>query len=280
MCGIVGMTVTAGAARLAAVEAVRRMASTIVHRGPDDEGVHADEHVVLGMRRLSIIDLSGGHQPICNEDETLWVVCNGEIYNFQGVRADLQRRGHRFRTGSDVEVHRCTRTRSTAIASSITSPACSPSRCGTTRRSRLILARDRLGIKPLYYTHRSTASSPSARRSRRCWRCRRCRRGVDRDALRDYLTLGYCRRAEHDFRRHPQAAARDRAGLGRARGCAIETLLVSRRIASTQIAAAKRTGSSCMRSELKRAVREHMVSDVPIGAFLSAAASTRARSSR
>lgn len=97
------MTMPAGA-RQATLEAVRRMAGAIVHRGPDDEGVYAGERAVIGMRRLSIIDLSGGHQPIANEDETLWVVCNGEIYNFQSVRAGLERAGHRFRTGSDVEV--------------------------------------------------------------------------------------------------------------------------------------------------------------------------------
>src|SRR5262245_14334395 len=103
MCGIVGIARQQHAPAIG-VEVVRRMASAITHRGPDDDGFFAAGPVALGMRRLSIIDLEHGHQPIPNEDKTLWVVCNGEIYNFQSVRADLQRAGHRFRTGSDVEV--------------------------------------------------------------------------------------------------------------------------------------------------------------------------------
>src|SRR5205814_7880675 len=78
MCGIVGLTFNAGA-RASAVETVRCMNAAIVHRGPDDEGILAAERVVLGMRRLSIIDLAAGHQPIANEDETVWIICNGEI---------------------------------------------------------------------------------------------------------------------------------------------------------------------------------------------------------
>src|SRR5690348_17952701 len=92
MCGIVGIARGTSAAPLAPEE-VRRMAAAIVHRGPDDEGFYRNEDVILGMRRLSIIDLSGGHQPISNEDDSLHVVCNGEIYNFRELRADLQRRG-------------------------------------------------------------------------------------------------------------------------------------------------------------------------------------------
>jgi len=77
---------------------VHRMCQTIVHRGPDDEGIYAKGPVGIGMRRLSIIDLSGGHQPIHNEDETVWVVYNGEIYNFPDVRRELEQLGHKFYT--------------------------------------------------------------------------------------------------------------------------------------------------------------------------------------
>src|ERR1700722_11704823 len=82
------------------------MCAVLHHRGPDDEGQHTDyaTGVSIGMRRLSIIDVEGGHQPICNEDRSVWVVCNGEIYNHSRLRADLQRRGHRFATSSDTEV--------------------------------------------------------------------------------------------------------------------------------------------------------------------------------
>src|SRR5579862_8362851 len=85
-------------------ELVHQMARTMVHRGPDDEGYFFDGAVGLGFRRLSIIDLSGGHQPMSDEGETVWVVFNGEIYNYLELRSELEGRGHRFRTRSDTEV--------------------------------------------------------------------------------------------------------------------------------------------------------------------------------
>ena len=102
MCGIYGFLELDGAPALGA--RLDGMAARTVHRGPDDEGRHVDGPVALGMRRLSIIDLSGGHQPLTNEDGTLWLVANGEIYNFRELRAELVAQGHRFRTGSDCEV--------------------------------------------------------------------------------------------------------------------------------------------------------------------------------
>ena len=80
------------------------MGDITAHRGPDDEGQHIDGHCGIAMRRLSIIDLAGGHQPIANADGTLVLVCNGEIYNFRELRAELQAAGHAFKTGSDSEV--------------------------------------------------------------------------------------------------------------------------------------------------------------------------------
>lgn len=89
MCGIVGMAQLDGRRRYTPTD-VRRMADKIVHRGPDDDGIHDGGAAILGMRRLSIIDLGGGHQPIANEDGTIWVVCNGEIYNFRRLRQTLE----------------------------------------------------------------------------------------------------------------------------------------------------------------------------------------------
>src|SRR5882757_8708630 len=102
MCGIAGIIGRKDEAVIS--EQVRRMTDTIVHRGPDDEGIHVRGNVGLGMRRLSIIDLSGGRQPIYNEDGTVAVVFNGEIYNFLELRQELEGRGHQFRTHSDTEV--------------------------------------------------------------------------------------------------------------------------------------------------------------------------------
>src|SRR5438477_7238061 len=101
MCGIAGILSLDG--RPVAAEDVRSMCDAIVHRGPDDEGFFIRPDVGLGMRRLSIIDLHTGHQPMSNEDGTVWVVFNGEIYDFQRLRNNLISRGHRFTTQSDTE---------------------------------------------------------------------------------------------------------------------------------------------------------------------------------
>jgi len=131
-------------------EVVHRMCQTIVHRGPDDEGVYVRGPVGLGMRRLSIIDLSGGKQPIHNEDETIWIVFNGEIYNFPELRRELEARGHRFYTHSDTEV--------IVHLYEESGPDCIKKLRGMftialydDRNGTLLLARDRLGKKPLHY---------------------------------------------------------------------------------------------------------------------------------
>jgi asparagine synthase (glutamine-hydrolysing) len=93
MCGIAGYI---GGQFPAKSEEVHQMCQAIVHRGPDDEGIYARGPAALGMRRLSIIDVAGGHQPIHNEDQTIWVVFNGEIYNFPELRRELEQKGHKF----------------------------------------------------------------------------------------------------------------------------------------------------------------------------------------
>jgi asparagine synthase (glutamine-hydrolysing) len=130
---------------------VRRMCAAIRHRGPDDEGIHVEEGVALGMRRLSIIDVATGQQPIANEDGTVRVVFNGEIYNYVSLRADLKARGHRFSTASDTEtiVHAYEEWGEDAFAMLRGMFAIAL----WDRRNRvLLLARDRVGIKPLHYS--------------------------------------------------------------------------------------------------------------------------------
>src|SRR5688572_3281881 len=102
MCGIAGIVGTAG--KPATFEELKRMCDAMTHRGPDDEGFYINTEVGLGMRRLKIIDLESGSQPIRNEDGSVWVVLNGEIYNFKELRHDLERRGHVFYTACDTEV--------------------------------------------------------------------------------------------------------------------------------------------------------------------------------
>ncbi len=149
MCGICGM-LNFNRDEKVEESVVRQMCKVITHRGPDDEGVYVQENVGIGMRRLSIIDLAGGHQPICNEDGTVWIVFNGEIYNYQSVRAELIRKGHQFSTNSDTETilhafeeygEACPEKLNGMFAFAIWDD----------RNKRLFMARDRLGIKPLYY---------------------------------------------------------------------------------------------------------------------------------
>src|SRR5438094_762286 len=102
MCGIAGQF---NFERLEAVEpeTIRRMARSIEHRGPDDEGYFLEGPIGFGFRRLSIIDLAGGHQPMSDSEQTVWVIFNGEIYNFKQLRVELEQHGHRFRTQCDTE---------------------------------------------------------------------------------------------------------------------------------------------------------------------------------
>src|ERR1700722_2573936 len=103
MCGIAGIFKTEPDSRVDQAT-IHRMCQSIIHRGPDDEGIYLNDGVGLGIRRLSIIDVSGGRQPIHNEDKTVWVVFNGEIYNFRELRRELEQAGHRFYTNTDTEV--------------------------------------------------------------------------------------------------------------------------------------------------------------------------------
>jgi asparagine synthase (glutamine-hydrolysing) len=102
MCGICGVFHSDRARRVNR-DMLVRMNQQIVHRGPDDDGFFVEENVGLAMRRLSIIDIQTGHQPLSNEDSSVWIVFNGEIYNHQDLRKDLESRGHRYRSKSDTE---------------------------------------------------------------------------------------------------------------------------------------------------------------------------------
>jgi len=103
MCGIAGAAWT-DVGRALGNDQLNAMMDRIAHRGPDDSGIFRDGHAALGFRRLSIVDLEGGHQPLSNEDGTVWVVFNGEIYNFPGLRRRLEARGHTLRSHGDTEV--------------------------------------------------------------------------------------------------------------------------------------------------------------------------------
>ena len=149
MCGICGIASPVGVPDL---DRLAAMSAALVHRGPDSAGEHADGPVAIAARRLSIIDLAGGDQPIANEDGSCVVVQNGEIYNYPELRRELEREGHVFATHSDTEVlvhlyeqhgPEFARRLRGMFAVAI----------WDARVRRLVLARDRYGIKPLYYRH-------------------------------------------------------------------------------------------------------------------------------
>src|SRR3984893_14251915 len=160
MCGICGAI---GIERSEVGEAItRRMMEALWHRGPDEDGILVAPSAALGMRRLSIIDLPGGHQPVFNEAGNVAVVFNGEIYNFRQLRGTLEGRGHAFRTHSDTEVivhayeewgEECLRELRGMFAFAVWDARVSGTTGDAARHARIFLARDRLGIKPLYYSH-------------------------------------------------------------------------------------------------------------------------------
>ncbi|MFY9743262.1 MAG: asparagine synthase (glutamine-hydrolyzing), partial [Candidatus Sulfotelmatobacter sp.] len=158
MCGIAGIVSTDGGPIEAAT--IHHMCQAIVHRGPDDEGLFVKDGVGLGMRRLSIIDVSGGHQPVFNEDRSVWIVFNGEIYNFPELREELLKRGHKFSTYTDTEV--------IVHLYEEMGPDCVSKLRGMfafalydERRRKLLMARDRLGKKPLHFALQNQASRGS-----------------------------------------------------------------------------------------------------------------------
>ncbi|HEX6478400.1 MAG TPA: asparagine synthase (glutamine-hydrolyzing) [Ktedonobacteraceae bacterium] len=188
MCGICGVyNVRSGEPASEAV--IVQMISLIAHRGPDDRGIHVEGNLGLGFARLSIIDLSGGHQPMCNEAGDIWVVFNGEIWNYRALRRELLEKGHRFRTDSDTEtivhayeeygldcIKRLHGMFGLAIWDSI--------------RHRLLLARDRVGKKPLYYTFlNGNLAFASEIKSLLCHP--QVKRQVDVQALADFLSVRY-----------------------------------------------------------------------------------------
>ena len=188
MCGIAGIVSSNRTERIEEA-LVHQMCDAIVHRGPDDEGLLARNNVGLGMRRLSIIDLSGGHQPIFNEDRSAWIVFNGEIYNFPELRPELEAHGHHFSTHSDTEtiVHLyeemgadCVQKLRGMFAFALWDD----------RRQSLLIARDRLGKKPLHYAlHNGKLYFASEIKSILTVRPELAE--VNRAALMQYMYLGY-----------------------------------------------------------------------------------------
>lgn len=260
MCGIAGVVADREIAR----EELGRMLGSLVHRGPDDDGYYLQDGVGIGMRRLSIIDLQTGHQPIPNEDRSVLVVCNGEIYNYQTLRRQLLGRGHSFTTKSDAEVivhlyedegEKCVERLRGMFGLAI----------WDRRRKKLMLARDRLGIKPLFYSHlRNGVVFGSEMKAVLAFG--QSPRRIDVNALNAYFTFKFIPEPYTIF----QDVAKLPAGHvfvfqeGRARIRSYWDLRFSPQTRQSEAESLEETESL-----LRETVASHMVSDVPIGAFLS-----------
>ena len=257
MCGICGIASTNGSA---VTDRVAAMSATLVHRGPDSFGEFSDGDVALAARRLSIIDLETGDQPIANEDGTLHVIQNGEIYNYRELRRELERAGHRFRTQGDTEVllhlyeeqgDRFAERLRGMFAIAI----------WDARNRRLVLARDRFGIKPLYYR---AADDELAFASE----LRALPRGeIDLDAVEAFLAFNSIPAPLTIFKEirklppgHLLIWADGRVELERfARPVPLEELREDEEAELVEE----------LRSRLRDSVRAHLVSDVPVGVLLS-----------
>jgi asparagine synthase (glutamine-hydrolysing) len=271
MCGIAGFVLRDQKAEPALV---RAMCDRIRHRGPDDEGYYVDGACALGIRRLSIIDLSGGHQPIANEDRSLWLVFNGEIYNYRELRTDLEKRGHRFQTDSDTEilVHLYEQEGPAGVARLRGMFACA---IWDARSRRLFLARDRFGKKPLYYALLPQGIFFASELSSLV------QSGVplepDREALRLYFQFSYIPdplSAYRAIRKLPAGSWLSYEASGAVR-CERYWRIPApspgerERLEEAAPTQSEDHAAAGLREKFDEAVRIRMIADVPLGAFLS-----------
>ncbi len=266
MCGIAGFVERSETARPRedARALLTRMCEVIRHRGPDDQGIRVDAAAALGMRRLSIIDLAGGNQPIPNEDGSVWIVFNGEIYNFRELRSELEALGHRFATSSDTEVIVHAYESWGADAFARLRGMFGLALWDASSRT-LLVARDRVGIKPIYY-----AETPGGLYFASELKSILCAPDVPRDvdlhALDHFLSFLYTPRDRSIFahvRKLPPGHVltwRD----GRTTVTPYWQLPATETFTGTE-----QDAIDALRDVLTDAVRAHLVSDVPLGAFLS-----------
>ena len=266
MCGIHGLIHLDG--KPVEPRWLSAMGDVTTHRGPDDEGQHVDGVCGIAMRRLSIIDLSGGHQPISNADGTLTLVCNGEIYNYRELRTELQALGHRFKTASDSEtlLHGYAQWGDEVVQhlngmfDFALWDAC---------RRRLLIGRDRLGVKPLYVLQEGHRLA-FATEAKALLQLPGVRTELNREVLADYLHLGYVPAPLSIFKgihKLPPATLLA-VDLGGARA-QVKEWRWWRIAPQVDRRASEADWVQRIREGIDRSVHMQMVSDVPIGAFLS-----------
>ncbi|HFD80518.1 MAG TPA: asparagine synthase (glutamine-hydrolyzing) [Gammaproteobacteria bacterium] len=261
MCGIAGIV----SPNPVDPQGMARMLDALRYRGPDDEGIYTGHGATLGQRRLSIIDLAGGHQPIPNEDKSAWIVCNGEIYNYREIRKELIEKGHRFSTNSDSEVvlhlyeelgDRCVERLRGMFAFAIWDE----------ERQRLFAARDRLGQKPFYYVQGGKelyfaseikgllAFDPSLAE-------------MDTEALDQYLSLRIIASPRSMFRRIRKLPPAHTLSFDPVNGLQIARYWTLHY--EPKLKGSDEELTDQLEERIIESIRLHMVSDVPVGAFMS-----------
>ncbi len=243
---------------------IKMMCDTLVHRGPDDAGYYVDKNIGIGMRRLSIIDLNTGHQPISNEDGKIWIVFNGEIYNHKILRSELENRGHRFKTNSDTEaiIHLyedygvdCLKHLRGMFAFAL----------WDTERERLFLARDRVGKKPLIYTVVNN-SIIFASELKAVIQDNAVKKEINLDALDQYLSFQFVPAPHTIFKginKLPPASYLlcEKGDISIKRYWELDF--------NNKLIMSEKEYSEGILNELEEAVKLRMISDVPLGALLS-----------
>jgi asparagine synthase (glutamine-hydrolysing) len=269
MCGIAGIVQFAEAKPIA-MEELTRMAQSLAHRGPDDSGIYLDvknHRCGLAHRRLSVIDLEGGHQPMSNADESIWITYNGECYNFQELRKELTRQGHHFKTNSDTEViiHlyeqygvNCVDHMRGMFAFAL----------WDIKKNQLMLARDRLGQKPLYYAVYNNRFI-FASQCKAILESHEFPRRPDRQSILSYLLLQYVPQPETAFTNIRQIPPGHIMVVNQANFQKPGTLSYWSPPAKSHFEGSFPEAVDQVRATLAEAIRLRLVSDVPLGAFLS-----------
>jgi asparagine synthase (glutamine-hydrolysing) len=263
MCGIHGVIALRPGVALDALWA-GRMGMTTRHRGPDDAGLYQTEGLLLGMRRLSIIDVAGGHQPLGSADGKIQVVCNGEIYNFRQLRMELEKSGYRFATGSDCEVLvHLYAAHGEAMVARLDGMFGFALWDG--RRRRLVLGRDRLGIKPLYYWQDGEKLA-FASEIKALLEVPGVRADIDPASLDELLYLGYVAAPHTLFRGVRKLPPGHLLAVEEGRIHVRPFWRMPRHASATLTEGEAREE---LRTVLRESVAAQMVADVPLGAFLS-----------
>jgi asparagine synthase (glutamine-hydrolysing) len=273
MCGIVGLFDTRGKREID-LSLLQRMNQTQFHRGPDEGGVHREPGIGFGHRRLSIIDLSSGQQPLFNEDHSIVVTYNGEIYNFQDLAVELAGLGHTFRTHCDTEVivhaweqwgERCVERFRGMFAFGL----------WDRNQQTLFLARDRLGVKPLYYAMLDEGMFIFASELKALLAHPRLKREMDHSAVEEYFAYGYVPEPKTIFRNALKLPPGHTLTL-----CAGQGSPQTREYWDVpfvpQGSISDKEAEEELIIRLREAVKIRLVAEVPLGAFLSGGVDERA----